>query len=415
MNTNPLRLFCDTVLTARIERVEAQLIAAASRAARRRHPDARGFLIRVAGGVASFAEHGSPWNKVAGLGFPGVPSTAELDEIERAFADRGAPVQVELAHLADPAIGVALTERGYRLESYENVLGRALADAPGPVTPPGIEVRRSDDDSQSRSCRQPRCRSCWMRSRSASRWACWTRPWGPRWSRPGWCQGWCSRRWRWPCSPEQPPSLLRHEVYCARVLAEEPDLLARLRAGEQAAFVAVVRDWSPAMLRVARAHVRTDASAEEIVQEAWMGVIRGLPGFEGRAMLRTWVFRILINVARRRGRIEARTILELEGPTVDPDRFRDEDDPYPGHWRADAAPSPWDPEPALLSAEFRDVLVHALGELPERQRAVVELRDVHGLDPTEVCELLDLTPANQRVLLHRGRARLRATLEKAIG
>jgi RNA polymerase sigma-70 factor, ECF subfamily len=198
------------------------------------------------------------------------------------------------------------------------------------------------------------------------------------------------------------------------VLVEDPDLLTRLRAGEQAAFAAVVRGWSPAMLRVARAHVRTDATAEEIVQETWIGVLRALPGFEGRAMLRTWVFRILVNVARRRGRIEARTILELDGPTVDPDRFRDDDDPYPGHWRADSAPQPWDPEPALLAAEFRDVLAKALADLPERQRAVVELRDVHGLEPTEVCELLDLTPANQRVLLHRGRARLRAVLEGSV-
>lgn len=146
MNTNPLRLFCDTALAARIERVETELIAAASRAARRRHADAPGFVIPVAGGVASFAEHGSPWNKVAGLGFAGVPSTAELDEVEHAFAARGAPVQIELAHLADPAIGATLNERGYRLESYENVLGRALAPAPDPATPPGIEVRRSDDD-----------------------------------------------------------------------------------------------------------------------------------------------------------------------------------------------------------------------------------------------------------------------------
>lgn len=199
------------------------------------------------------------------------------------------------------------------------------------------------------------------------------------------------------------------------MLVEDPELLARLRAGDQRTFAEVVRAWSPAMLRVARAHVRTDATAEEIVQEAWMGVIRALPGFEGRALLRTWVFRILINVARRRGRIEARTIVELAEPTVDPDRFRGEDDPYPGHWRRDAAPSPWDPEPALLAAELRDVLGAALAELPERQRAVVELRDVHGLDPAEVCELLDLTPTNQRVLLHRGRARLRAALEKAIG
>lgn len=196
--------------------------------------------------------------------------------------------------------------------------------------------------------------------------------------------------------------------------AEDPDLLDRLRAGDQAAFATVVRCWSPAMLRVARAHVRTDATAEEIVQEAWIGVLSGLPGFEGRALLRTWVFRILVNVARRRGRIESRAMLELSGPTVDPDRFRGDDEPYPGHWRAGAAPGPWDPEPALLSAEFRAVLATALAELPERQRAVVELRDVHGLDPTEVCELLELTPANQRVLLHRGRARLREVLAGAV-
>jgi RNA polymerase sigma-70 factor (ECF subfamily) len=197
------------------------------------------------------------------------------------------------------------------------------------------------------------------------------------------------------------------------VQAEDPLLLARLRAGDQAAFATVVREWSPAMLRVARAHVRTHSSAEEVVQEAWIAVLRALDGFEGRAQLRTWVFRILLNVARRRGRAEQRSNAELAGPTVDPRRFRDSDDPYPGHWRAEAAPTEWGPEPALLAAEFRAVLERALAELPERQRAVVELRDVHGLDHQEVCELLDLTPANQRVLLHRGRARLRGVLEEA--
>lgn len=196
--------------------------------------------------------------------------------------------------------------------------------------------------------------------------------------------------------------------------AEDPLLLARLRAGDQAAFATVVRQWSPAMLRVARAHVRTHSSAEEVVQEAWIAVLRALDGFEGRAQLRTWVFRILLNVARRRGRTEERMNAELSGPTVDPGRFRDGDDRYPGHWRAEAAPVEWGPEPALLAAEFRAVLERALAELPERQRAVVELRDVHGLDHQEVCELLELTPANQRVLLHRGRARLRGVLEGAM-
>lgn len=193
------------------------------------------------------------------------------------------------------------------------------------------------------------------------------------------------------------------------MLADDPALLRRLRAGDQAAFAGIVRAWSPAMLRVARAHVRTHASAEEVVQEAWLGVIRSLDGFEGRAQLRTWVFRILLHTARRRGRVEART--EDRGPTVDPARFRDADDEYPGHWRDDAAPADWGPEPALLAAEFRAQLARALTELPERQRAVVELRDVHGFDAGEVCELLGLTVANQRVLLHRGRARLRAILD----
>ena len=197
--------------------------------------------------------------------------------------------------------------------------------------------------------------------------------------------------------------------------ADDATVVARLRAGDQAAFAAVVRQWSPAMLRVARAHVRTHASAEEVVQEAWLAVVRGLDGFEGRAQLRTWVFRILVNVARRRGRVESRTSAELGGPTVDPSRFRDDDDPYPGHWRDYAAPADWGPEPVLLAAEFRALLEKALAELPERQRAVVELRDVHAFDSEEVCELLSLTPANQRVLLHRGRARLRSVLEGVLG
>jgi RNA polymerase sigma-70 factor (ECF subfamily) len=198
------------------------------------------------------------------------------------------------------------------------------------------------------------------------------------------------------------------------VLTEDADVVARLRAGDELAFAAVVRAWSPAMLRVARSHVHSHATAEEVVQEAWLGVVRALGGFEGRAQLRTWVFTILVNVARRHGKRDARVSAELAGPTVDPGRFRGDDDPdWPRHWRDEAAPVAFEPEPALLTGEFRDVLAVALGELPERQRAVVELRDVHGFDAQEVCELLDLTPANQRVLLHRGRARLRAVWEAA--
>jgi len=140
-----LPLFCGTALAGRIERVEAQLIAAASEAARRRRADTAGFVIPIAGGVASFAEESSPFNKVAGLGFGSVPDAAALGEIERAFTARGAPVQIELSHLADPAIGALLTERGYQLASFENVLGRAIDGEPGRATPPGVEVRPSSD------------------------------------------------------------------------------------------------------------------------------------------------------------------------------------------------------------------------------------------------------------------------------
>jgi len=146
MNAGRFPLFCDIALAERIERVEAQLVAKGSEAAHHRAVDSAGFVISVAGGVASFAEEGSPLNKVAGLGFGGVPTAAVLEEIERAFTARGAPVQVELAHLVDPAIGALLTDRGYRLTSFENVLGLALTGEPERVTPPGVEVRPSGED-----------------------------------------------------------------------------------------------------------------------------------------------------------------------------------------------------------------------------------------------------------------------------
>lgn len=139
-------LFCDVALAERIERAEAQLIAAASDAARRRRADTVGFAVPIAGGVASFAGADSPYNKVVGLGFGGVPDADALAEIEDAFGRLGAPVQVELAHLVDPDIGAMFSDRGYRLESFENVLGRALDDAAARVLPAGIEVRRSGDD-----------------------------------------------------------------------------------------------------------------------------------------------------------------------------------------------------------------------------------------------------------------------------
>jgi RNA polymerase sigma-70 factor (ECF subfamily) len=202
------------------------------------------------------------------------------------------------------------------------------------------------------------------------------------------------------------------------------ELLARLRAGDSTAFAELVDGWSPALLRVALLHVSTRASAEEVVQETWLAVITQLDRFEGRSSVKTWVFRILENLARTRGEREARSVPWStafpeprnpdEGrPTVDPRRFRGAEDRWPGGWTVAGRPAPWQPPPedAAVAAELRRQLADALAELPDRQRTVVELRDVHGLTSDEVCERLALSAANQRVLLHRGRARLRARLE----
>jgi GNAT superfamily N-acetyltransferase len=144
MTTDAMPIFGSTALAERIERVEMQMITAAIEAASRR-VGATAFVIPIAGGAACYAEDGSPLNKIVGLGFGGVPSGDALDEVERAFAERASATHVELSNLADPAIGAALTSRGYQLVSFENVLGRSLDDEPQTVTPPGVEVRLSDD------------------------------------------------------------------------------------------------------------------------------------------------------------------------------------------------------------------------------------------------------------------------------
>jgi ribosomal protein S18 acetylase RimI-like enzyme len=138
-------LFCDKRLAARVEHAESRLIAEAARAANRRQAGGAGFVMPIAGGFATFAEPGSPFNKVAGLGFAGVPSALDLDEIEQAFAESGADVQIELSHLGDSRIGSMLSDRGYRLTSFENVSGRALDGVIEPVTPQGVEVRRTGE------------------------------------------------------------------------------------------------------------------------------------------------------------------------------------------------------------------------------------------------------------------------------
>ena len=206
----------------------------------------------------------------------------------------------------------------------------------------------------------------------------------------------------------------------ARVRVDEAPLIARLRDGDEGAFEAIVESFYPAMLAVARGYVRSRAVAEEVVQEAWLGVLKGLDRFEGRSSLRTWVLQIVANIARTRAVREARTMpfsaFEVEGsePAVEPERFRGPDDPFPGHWRS--YPTDWRtvPEQRLLSEETLRIVREAIEELPDSQRTVISLRDVAGFSAEEVCEVLGISEGNQRVLLHRARARVRARLERHI-
>jgi RNA polymerase sigma-70 factor (ECF subfamily) len=198
-------------------------------------------------------------------------------------------------------------------------------------------------------------------------------------------------------------------------LPPDETLVARLRERDEAAFTLVLDAWSAGLLRLARSFVSTPDSAAEVVQETWLAVIRGLAGFEGRSSLKTWVYRILVNTAKRRAQRESRSApissvtAEDEGPTVDPALFRPAGVPFPGHWWE--FPAPWPaPEPATLGAEFTGRLRASLEHLPARQRVVITLRDVEGYTSDEVCAILEITAANQRVLLHRARATVRADL-----
>jgi RNA polymerase sigma-70 factor (ECF subfamily) len=198
-------------------------------------------------------------------------------------------------------------------------------------------------------------------------------------------------------------------------LPPDEELVARLRGRDEDAFALVLDAWSPGMLRLARSFVSTPDSAAECVQDAWLAVIEGIGRFEGRSALRTWVYRILVNTAKRRGTREGRSVpwSSLDphaGPTVDPARFQGRGEEYPGHWRE--LPLPWPtPEDATLAAEVRAEVAAAMAELPERQRVVLTLRDVQGYDTEEICSILEITPGHQRVLLHRARAYVRGRLE----
>ena len=201
---------------------------------------------------------------------------------------------------------------------------------------------------------------------------------------------------------------------------EEHELLRRLRAGDERAFEALVERHYPTMLSVARHYVSSRAVAEEVVQEAWLGVLKGLDRFEGRSSLRTWILRILVNKAKTRGARDARTVPFAslapvgEEPAVDPERFRGQDDPFPGHWRA--YPGNWQrlPEETLADREMLDVVLSTIHQLPPPQRIVITMRDIQGCEAEEVCEALDVSEGNQRVLLHRARSKVRSALERHI-
>ena len=196
----------------------------------------------------------------------------------------------------------------------------------------------------------------------------------------------------------------------------DADLVAQLRAGDEAAMAQLVGLWSPAMFRVARSFVDSPQSAEDVVQDAWLGMLSGLAGFEGRSSLRTWMFTILVNRARTRGAREARTLPRSplateEGAAADDWLAGPGGEPGPA-WSSIDARSRWatGPESVLLSKEVLLELDRAVSALPTRQRQVVTMRDVCGRPAGEICQALDISPANQRVLLHRARAGLRTAL-----
>jgi RNA polymerase sigma-70 factor (ECF subfamily) len=201
-------------------------------------------------------------------------------------------------------------------------------------------------------------------------------------------------------------------------LAEDAAAVAALRRGDEAVFAELVNAYSSSLIRLAQDFVRTRSVAEEVVQETWLAVLNGIDRFEGRASFKTWLFRILVNKAKTRGAREARTVpfsalaTGDDEPVVPEERFRGADDQWPGHWASPPMPLDTIPEERLLAREARGRIAEALHTLPDSQRVVVTLRDVAGWDSEEVCEALGLSEGNQRVLLHRGRARLRGALER---
>lgn len=210
------------------------------------------------------------------------------------------------------------------------------------------------------------------------------------------------------------------ETY-ARRARDDPALLDALRHGDQAAFEELIGRYHQALTRSAMLYVGDPAIAQDVAQETWVALLHGLARFEGRSSLKTWLFTVVANRARSRAQRERRCIpfsemaaseLATDEPAVEPRRFETEQGRWSGHWNS--LPREWQdtPESSLLSHETRAVMRTAIETLPATQRAVVTLRDVEGLTAGEVCNLLELSETNQRVLLHRGRSKIRRALER---
>jgi RNA polymerase sigma-70 factor (ECF subfamily) len=204
------------------------------------------------------------------------------------------------------------------------------------------------------------------------------------------------------------------------VVDDEQILIERLRARDEAAFTKLVQHYYGYLIPLADFYVSNRAVAEEVVQEAWLAVLNGIDRFEQRSSFKTWISRIVMNLARTRGVRESRMVpfseaaeKEAESPevVVDPSRFRTASDGYPDHWSV--APRPWnaDPEKQLLTGELMAALDQAIESLPESQRLVLTMRDVSGWTAEEVCNILAISETNQRVLLHRARSKVRGILE----
>lgn len=202
--------------------------------------------------------------------------------------------------------------------------------------------------------------------------------------------------------------------------AAEVALVAALRAGDESAFATLLDRYQRPLVRLALMYVPNREAAEDVVQETWMGVVRGIDRFEGRSSLKTWLFRILVNRAKTRGVAERRQVVfsalkeagDPEASAVDPARFFDESSRWAGFWSA--PPERWEgiPEDRLLGSEVRTLVDEVVARLPPNQREVITMRDVRGLTSVEVCDILGVSEANQRVLLHRARSKVRAHLEE---